>query len=160
MHILILDIENLEATIEIGRQLGFALKSGHVVGLIGPLGSGKTTLVKGVAEGAGVRDLRLVNSPTFVIINHYVGMGSKPPLNIHHVDTYRLDGSEDLEALGFEELCVDGAVVIEWADRVFDLLPADLLTITIEPIDENRRRFHCRCGGPLSAVLLATLQRK
>lgn len=160
MHTLALDIENLEATLEIGRRLGFALEAGHVVGLIGPLGSGKTTLVKGVAEGAGVRDLRLVNSPTFVIINQYEGLGRRPPLPIHHVDTYRLGGSEDLEALGFEELCVDGAVVIEWAERVCDLLPADVLTITIEPIDENRRRFHCRCGGPASAVLLATLQRQ
>ena len=155
-----INIDNLEETLRVGRRLGAALQVGHVIGLIGPLGSGKTTLVKGMADGAGVKDLRLVNSPTFVIINEYEVWDRKPPLHIHHIDTYRLHGSRDLEALGFEELCGDGAVVIEWAERVSDLLPSDALTITIEPVDENRRRFHCRCGGVASAVLLAALRGK
>ena len=158
MGTITIDIANLEGTLAVGRQLGSALADGHVIGLIGPLGSGKTTLVKGLAAGAGVADLRLVNSPTFVIVNEYEARaGAGPPLRIYHVDTYRLGGSDNLEALGFDEMCASGAVVIEWADRVANLLPADVLTVTIEPIDADRRRFHCWASGPTALGLLAAL---
>ena len=153
-----IDIANLEATLAVGRRLGVALASGHVIGLIGPLGSGKTMLVKGLAAGAGVVDPRQVNSPTFVIVNEYEAGGrGGPPLRIYHVDTYRLGGSDELEALGFDEMCASGAVVIEWADRVADLLPADVLTVAIEPIDADRRRFHCWASGPAAQRLLTAL---
>jgi len=150
-----LDIEDLDATDRVGRQLGSALRCGHVVALVGPLGSGKTTLVKSMALGAGVADRRQVNSPTFVIVNEYEAGGPAGVLRLYHVDAYRLRGSDDLEALGFDEMLTLGAVVVEWADKVADLLPADRLTITIEPIDEKRRRFHCTAGGPTARDLLA-----
>jgi len=159
MEELIINVENMEVTDRIGRRLGRVLTVGHVIGLIGPLGSGKTTLVKSIAAGAEVKDLRQVNSPTFVIVNEYEThpLGEKEPLRIHHVDTYRLRGGGDLEALGFDELCSTGAVIIEWADRVSDVLPADLLTIYLEPIGESQRRFRCQAGGANAAQLLAAL---
>jgi len=157
MSKLMVDAGDLEGTLQLGRRLGAALAVGHVVGLVGPLGSGKTTLVKGIAEGAGVNDLRQVNSPTFVIVNQYETNPGTTPLRIYHIDTYRLRGGADLEALGFDEMCTQGAAVIEWAERVQDLLPRDRLTITIEPLDGRRRRFYCETAGPSSRVLLAAL---
>jgi len=150
--------DSVARTHEIGRCLGAHLECGQLIALIGPLGSGKTTLVKGIAEGAKVPDLRQVNSPTFVIVNENQATPVGSALRIHHVDAYRLRGSDDLEALGFEEMCVQGAVVVEWADRVLDLLPADRLTVEIIPLDDCQRRFNASAGGPGSKVLLARLQ--
>lgn len=149
-----IDSDSLEMTHDIGRRLGARLAPGDVVALIGPLGAGKTALVRGMAEGAGVADPREVHSPTFVIVNEYE---SGPPLRLYHIDAYRLRNWTDLEALGFDEMLAQGAALIEWADRVEPLLPADRLTITIEPIDDTHRRFHCHPGGPRAQALLASL---
>jgi tRNA threonylcarbamoyladenosine biosynthesis protein TsaE len=146
--------DSVEATQAIGRRLGARLAPGHVIALIGPMGSGKTTLVKGIAEGAGVADLRQVNSPTFVIVNEYEGTAGGTGLSIHHIDTYRLRGSRDLEALGFDEMLAGGVVILEWADRVADLLPSDLLTIRLEPLGERGRGPVCTATGPISGALL------
>ncbi len=140
------DVADLDATRFIGRQLGAALRVGDLVALVGPLGSGKTTLVKAVAVGAGVADPRQVNSPTFVIVNEYQASQSPAPW-LYHIDAYRLRGGSDLESLGFEEMLGQGAILIEWADRVDEVLPADRLTITIESVDESRRRFNCSASG-------------
>ena len=151
---MILESDSPQATHEIGRRLGRALGPGHVVALTGPLGSGKTTLVRGIADGAGVADLRQVSSPTFIIVNEYETIGS---LRIYHVDTYRLGGSDDLEVLGFDEMTRVGAVLVEWADRVADLLPADRLSIQLEPLAADRRRLHCRAEGAGTRILLEAL---
>ncbi len=135
------ECEGVPATQEIGRRLGAALRCGDVVALVGPLGAGKTTLVKGIAAGAGVADLRKVNSPTFVIVNEYETAEVPEPMLLYHIDVYRLRGSDDLEAIGFDEMCRTGAVIIEWADRVADLLPDDRLTIQLEPLTDTRRRL-------------------
>jgi tRNA threonylcarbamoyladenosine biosynthesis protein TsaE len=150
---MIIESDSLDATHQIGRRLGAALSTGDVVALVGPLGSGKTALVRGIAEGAGVADPRDVNSPTFVIVNEY----ETPSLRLYHVDTYRLRHSGDLEALGFDEMLAQGVLLIEWADRVEDVLPADRLTLNLEPVDDHRRRFDCTAGGPRSASLLSAL---
>lgn len=157
MSEVVLTSARAEETLAIGRRLGWALACGHVVALVGPLGSGKTTLVKGVAEGAGVVDLRQVNSPTFVIINEYETTRERGALRIFHVDAYRLRGGSDLEALGFEELCVEGAVLVEWADRVGAVLPADLLTIRIAPVADEERTLTCTAAGAQAAALLEAL---
>ncbi|GMV97405.1 MAG: tRNA (adenosine(37)-N6)-threonylcarbamoyltransferase complex ATPase subunit type 1 TsaE [Phycisphaerae bacterium] len=151
---MILHSDSLEATHALGRRLGATLAAGDVVALVGPLGSGKTATVRGVAEGAGVADPRDVNSPTFVIVNEYDAAARMPPLRLYHIDAYRLRHAGDLEALGFDEMVADGAVLIEWADRVADLLPPDRLTLVLEPVDEHRRRFHGSAGGPRSRALL------
>jgi len=177
MKTVTIDSESVESTHAIGRRLGAALTTGSVIALIGPLGSGKTTLARAIADGAGVEDLRQVNSPTFVLINEYdakkgtvpfclkgpkgaahkTGLSpfSHPSLRIFHIDAYRLRGSADLEALGFEEMPTRGAVLIEWADRVFDLLPPDTLTLQIETTGETQRRFRLTPSGPLSRDLAA-----
>ena len=157
MKPLTIHIGNLDETGRVGRRLGALLRPGHVIALIGPLGSGKTALVKSVADGAGVQDLRQVNSPTFVIVNEYDAEQAGSPLHIYHIDAYRLRGGGDLDALGFDEMCTLGAVLIEWADRVEHVLPDDRLTILIRPGDGEQRRFDCHAGGPLAGALLRQL---
>jgi len=158
MNAITLESSDIQATHDIGRRMGAHLACGHVLALVGPLGSGKTTLVKGIAEGAGVANLRQVNSPTFVIVNEYeAGSSLAVPLRIYHIDTYRLRGSDDLESLEFDEMCATGAVVIEWADRVSDLLPPDALHVTIEPVDATHRRLHCTATDPATRELLRVL---
>jgi tRNA threonylcarbamoyladenosine biosynthesis protein TsaE len=103
-----------QETIEIGRKIGSQLKGGEIIGICGQLGSGKTHLIKGIAAGAGAEDSRKVNSPTFVIVNEYIGR-----LDIFHIDAYRLNSVGEFEALGFDDFCYPQSVVlIEWADKV------------------------------------------
>jgi len=150
----ILESDSVASTQKIGRQIGAALRPGHVVALVGPLGSGKTTLVKGIADGAGVADPRQVNSPTFVIVNEYQGRA----LHIYHIDAYRLRGSTDLDAIGFEEMTTQGAILLEWADRVAEVLPEDHLTIALQPLAEHRRQLHLTAKGPKGQALLTAAQ--
>lgn len=132
-----------EDTLRLGALLGRSLFGGAVVGLVGPLGAGKTQLVKGIAQGNALTDVRMVTSPTFTLINEYPGT-----LNLYHLDAYRLKGANELLALGFDELIApDAAVVVEWADRVESVLPADSLWIDLAPTGETRRRMSFRAGG-------------
>lgn len=102
-------------TIACGRKLARRLAPGTVVALTGDLGSGKTTLVKGIASGLGVRDRRQVHSPTFVIFHIYKGR-----FPLYHFDLYRLEKESDLDAIGIDEFLSDPSAVsvIEWADRI------------------------------------------
>lgn len=125
-----------EETIRLGEQLGRHLKAGDVLGLIGELGSGKTTLVKGIASGLRVKEREGVSSPSFVLIKEYAG---KTPL--FHFDLYRLDKIKDIEYLGVEEYLFDkGVCVIEWAEKMRMLLP-DYLQIDLTIKGENKREF-------------------
>ena len=145
---------SVEQTLAIGRSLGAALQSGDVLALTGPLGAGKTQLVKGIAAGLGVSDSRKVNSPTFVLVNEYQGR-----LHLYHIDVYRLHHGRELEALGFDEMCSasDAAVVIEWADRVEDVLPEDHLRIHLQVAGPDRRELTLQTHGERRGHLLASL---
>jgi tRNA threonylcarbamoyladenosine biosynthesis protein TsaE len=103
-----------EQTLALGRAIGAQLEGGEIFGVCGPLGSGKTHLIKGVAAGAGAEDVRSVTSPTFVIVNQY-----ESRFDIYHIDAYRLASVAEFEMLGFDDLCYPQSVVlIEWADKI------------------------------------------
>lgn len=143
--------ESVEQTLEIGRTLGGCLQGGDVLGLTGPLGAGKTRLVKGIALGLGVEDDRQVCSPTFVLVNEYAGRE-----HLYHLDAYRLGHATELEALGFDEMCGGGGVVaVEWADRVAPALPADALWIDLSVTGETGRQLLLRTASASFARRLA-----
>jgi len=109
---------SVEKTFKIGKRIGVLLEVGKVVCLVGSLGSGKTTLIKGIVAGAGAVKPSLVNSPTFVIVNEYRGR-----FDIFHIDAYRINTIAEFEALGFEEFIgPESVVLIEWADKVAQAL--------------------------------------
>ena len=109
--------------------------------MCGPLGSGKTHLIKGIAAGVGAKDHKLVNSPTFVIVNEYVGR-----LDIYHIDAYRLNSISEFEMLGFDDFCYPQSVVlIEWADKVESVLQTmDYIRIELEHAGETKRAIHIK----------------
>lgn len=131
-------------TERLGAALATVLPPGAVIGLIGPLGAGKTRLVQAVATALGV-PTGTVTSPTFVLVNEYAG-GRIP---VYHLDTYRLKDDDEFLNLGPEEYFdSDGITFVEWADRVTRLLPAERLEIAIEAIGETQRRISIRGTTP------------
>jgi tRNA threonylcarbamoyladenosine biosynthesis protein TsaE len=131
-----LDLPDPAATTAFGHRLGKLLFPGAVVALVGPLGAGKTYLVRAVAMALGVADARLISSPTFVLIQEYAAR-----LPIYHFDAYRLCGEAEFFDLGAHEYFEGpGVSLVEWADRVPRALPAELLRITIEVAGATARR--------------------
>lgn len=133
--------ESPEQTIDVGRRIGRILKGGEIIAVCGPLGSGKTHLIKGIAAGAGAQDSRSVNSPTFVIVNEYKGR-----LDIYHIDAYRLNSVAEFEMLGFDEFCYPRSVVlIEWADKVESALQStDYVRVAIDHAGANKRSIRIK----------------
>ena len=115
-------------------------RKGRVLALYGELGSGKTTFVQGLAKGLGLPD-RMV-SPTFIIIKKY-GLKNLPWSSFYHIDCYRLEPDADLVNLGFSEIFSNprSVVIIEWAEKVEQLLPKDTTKIYFKIIDENQRQI-------------------
>jgi tRNA threonylcarbamoyladenosine biosynthesis protein TsaE len=145
-----------EETIALGRRLGAAARPGDLLALIGPLGAGKTRLIKGLAAGLGVTDTRKVVSPSYVLIIEHAA-----PMPLVHVDAFRLSGGRELQAVGFDELCRSDAVVaVEWADRVADALPDDRLEARLEPTGEQTRRVTLAALGPAGQRWLQSLTDK
>src|SRR5439155_6573608 len=132
------EAHSLAETEAFGRRLGQRLFAGAVVALVGPLGAGKTHLVRAVAEGLGIADARVVSSPTFVLIQEYAAR-----LPIYHFDAYRLNTPAEFFDLGIDEYFEgNGVSLVEWADRVESCLPAEHLRITLEVTGETSRRVH------------------
>ena len=135
-----------EETIRFGERLGAALRSRAVVGLIGPLGAGKTRLAQGIARGAGYHGR--VRSPTFALLHLYRGC-----LPIRHIDLYRIDRLDEGTAGEWEEsMEADGVTLVEWADRFRDLLPPGALEVELLPEGPTRRRI--RLSGPMPGVAI------
>lgn len=129
--------ESFEDTEKIGESFAKKLKPGDVVCLYGDLGAGKTTFVKGLARGLGIRG-RII-SPTFILIRTYKLNNG----NFYHVDLYRIEDEKDLEGLGLKEM-IDNSkniVVIEWAEKMGKLLPINRIEIYFESLDEDKRRI-------------------
>lgn len=126
--------ESPQDTIKFGKKIAKLLKPTFVVGLYGDLGSGKTTLVKGIAVALGVEGSE-VNSPTFVLIKEY---RAKFPL--YHFDLYRLNSISQIEGLGYEEyLSGKGICVIEWAEKLDGLMPKDHVEVRLFHKGDDKR---------------------
>jgi tRNA threonylcarbamoyladenosine biosynthesis protein TsaE len=125
-------------TFYIGKMLGEGLTGGDCVALTGELGAGKTCLTQGIAAGLGVPDCYVVTSPTFTLINEYPGK----KMSLYHFDVYRLKGSKDLDEMGYQEyLTSDGVMVIEWAEKISDVIPDEALHVELSYMDEYVRRI-------------------
>lgn len=147
------EVRDLEGTFALGRELGRLLFPGAVIALVGPLGAGKTHLVKAIAEGLEIGNSAVVSSPTFVLVQEY-----EARLPIFHFDTYRLDNEAQFADLGVHEYFQGrGVSIIEWADRVPGTLPADRLEIRLVIIGPESRRFGLTAFGKRHEDLLAEL---
>jgi len=125
-----------EDTQQLGRQLAQRLRAGDVLALTGEIGSGKTTFVRGLAEGLGV-PLSSVASPSFVLVRVYRGR-----IPLYHADLFRLEGLPEAVNVGLEEYYDrQGITVIEWANRVPGVLPEEYLEIRFEVVDPKTRRL-------------------
>jgi tRNA threonylcarbamoyladenosine biosynthesis protein TsaE len=158
---MILVSKSVEETLDFGRRIGALAEANQLVALHGDMGAGKTHLTRGIAEGAGVADVGVVSSPTYVICNIYPRDPHAPKSKtVFHLDAYRTNGEEDFASLGFEELLQqDGVIVVEWAAKIPELLPPDHLAVTIEPLDESTRQFSFTATGPESSRLLEALRK-
>src|SRR5580693_6355819 len=105
-------------TVEVGRQLVKLLKPPQLLLLRGDLGTGKTTLVKGIAQALDAAEPEEVTSPTFTLIHEYDGSREGKPVKLYHLDVYRLESERQLETLGLEDLLTpDALVLVEWGDK-------------------------------------------
>lgn len=144
-----------DQTRRLGMRLGSLLEKGDVVCLQGDLGSGKTTLVQGIAQGWGSLDP--VTSPTFVIVNVY----RRPDqLNLYHVDAYRLQNSAEAEDLDMDLMLEQGALVVEWPDRIPAALPEVCLKINLRWIADEQRGMVFLPHGPRYDGLIADFRRR
>lgn len=136
--------KSVEQTEAVAAELAASLHGGECIALNGNLGAGKTQFVRGLVRGLGGPS-RSVSSPTFVLLNIYPG----GRLTVFHLDAYRVAGADDFEAIGFPELLEQGGVVVvEWAQRVRDLLPERCIQVDIEPVAPTRRTIRIRQGPP------------
>jgi tRNA threonylcarbamoyladenosine biosynthesis protein TsaE len=142
-----IELASEEETARLGRAIADLVEVGTVIGLAGPLGAGKTRLVRAIAEALGV-DPDAISSPTFVLIQEYDGR-----LPVYHFDTYRLPSPAAFEDLGLADYWDVGVSLVEWADRVAGLLPEERWTIALEPTGPTTRR--ARIGMPPSRPELA-----
>lgn len=149
---------SVDETRDFGAHLGRLLVPGIVVALSGDLGAGKTSLTQGIAIGLGIA--ARVTSPTFTLVNEYDAGSS---IRLIHMDSYRLGDSHDdavteAETFGIEEVLddEDAVVVIEWAERLASVLPADCLKITLahDTGDVDARRIQIVTTGPRSRAIL------
>jgi len=126
------DLADVDATEALGVHIGRSLRAGDLITLDGPLGSGKTCIVRGIAEGLGI-DPSLVTSPSFILMQRY----TEGALGLVHIDAWRMRGEQDLMDLGLEEILAAkrDVVAIEWPSKVATALPRSAvhLTITLTP---------------------------
>jgi tRNA threonylcarbamoyladenosine biosynthesis protein TsaE len=147
------DLPDVAATEAFGRRLAGLLFPGAVVALIGPLGAGKTHLVRAVSEGLGISERRVVNSPTFVLLQEY-----QARLPVYHFDAYRLRSDGDFHDLGAHEYFEgDGVCLVEWADRVMGCFPPEFLRIDLEITGVTARRASITGFGARYRELVAAL---
>lgn len=149
---LLIELDSEPESERLGHALARVLGPGDAVGLVGPLGAGKTRLVRAIAEALDV-DPRAIASPTFVLIHEYEGR-----LPIYHFDAYRLESIAAFEDLGVADYWSSGGLcLVEWADRVAALLPDSAVWIRIEPVAETKRSIAIEIPRDRSTRLLDML---
>ena len=142
-------------TDRLGQVLGRTLRGGETIALYGPLGAGKTALVRGIAQGLGASPTA-VTSPTFVVIHEYQGR-----LPLVHVDLYRIRSPRELESTGLIEYFSGQTVTaIEWADKGLAALPQDRIEITLNHRTARSRTIQLSATGPKSDEVLALARRQ
>lgn len=144
-------------TARIGERLGKLLQGGEVICLEGQLGAGKTCFAQGLGRGWGATDD--LTSPTFTLIHELRRAADRQRL--YHVDLYRLESEREAWLLGLDDLMDSTAtVLIEWPERALSLLPPDRLWITLELVDDTRRRLTFKPTDARHQALLAALKRE
>ncbi len=135
-----------QETFIFARSIGERLAKGDILALSGELGSGKTCFTGGLARGLGVSENYQITSPTFTLINEYPAK-----YKLYHFDVYRLNDYSDMEDLGYEEYFAGcGVVVIEWAEKIAEIIPEKAFFINFEYVDDNKRRI--TINGPQSRL--------
>ena len=141
-----------EQTRRIGIRLGGLLQPGDLVCLQGELGAGKTTLVQGMAQGWGALDA--VSSPTFVLVNVYRRAGDA---QFFHMDAYRIESTHEGEELDLATMLSEGPLLIEWADRIADILPPERMWIKLEHVSEEHRQMRFVAHGKRYDAIISDL---
>jgi len=145
-----------QETIELAQKIAHQLKGGEILALTGELGSGKTTFIKGLAEGLKVAEV--ITSPTFVMLKSFPAKIQEKKIEFVHVDAYRVETIEDIKSVGIEDYFEqsekqgsaeagsyfgrdDVIIAIEWAEKIKEILPKKIINIKFDIIDENSRRI-------------------
>lgn len=144
-----------EQTRRLGMRLGALLQAGDVICLVGELGSGKTTLVQGIASGWGSLDP--ATSPSFVLVNVYQGPEDQ---QLYHLDAFRLSNAREAEDLDLDAILESGLLVIEWADRIREALPPEHLWVTLHWIDDEQRDLLFAARGSRYQDLLMIVRKQ
>lgn len=142
-----------EQTRRIGMRLGALLKAGDIICLQGDLGAGKTTFTQGLAQGWGSLDS--VSSPTFILVNLYRRADGE---QLFHLDAYRLDSVPEAEELDLDSMLAEGALIIEWPERLGNLIPNEHLYIQLEHISEEHRQMNFHAHGKRYDDLLDSIR--
>lgn len=159
-HTLEVKSNNPEQTRGLGARLGGALQAGDVICLQGELGAGKTTFVQGIAQGWGSLDS--VSSPTFILVNAYrradqdKGRVTQPLL--FHMDAYRLDSTGEAEELDLDSMLAEGALIIEWPERMQGLIPNECLWVEFTQSGEEERELKFNARGKRYEALLEMIR--
>ncbi len=121
-------------TEQIAERLAQTLKGKEIIAMFGGLGAGKTAFTRGLARGLGIDDG--VSSPTFALVNEYIGK-----YNLYHFDMYRINSYDDLYSTGFFDYEETGVMVIEWSENIKEFLPEQHITVTIQYVSDNEREI-------------------
>ncbi|WP_320130715.1 tRNA (adenosine(37)-N6)-threonylcarbamoyltransferase complex ATPase subunit type 1 TsaE [uncultured Sphaerochaeta sp.] len=125
--------KSAQDTVELGRRLGSACKKGTVISLRGSLGAGKTVLAKGIAQALDIQEA--IVSPTFTLMQEYDGK-----YKLYHMDLYRLSGTDEFEMIGGEEMLYgDGVTLIEWSEKIQEMLPDSTIYVDISIMPNQER---------------------
>lgn len=152
--VFIFNTKSPEETKRVGCLIGGLLQKGDVVALFGDLGSGKTCLIQGIALGLKVKE-KYITSPTFIMINEYMGR-----IPFYHLDLYRVSPTE-LEGLGFREyISSDGVTVIEWAERAGNEIPEERLSVYLKITGKRSREIRFEGKGERYIDLIKILSER